>query len=437
MFRSRILNAVLFVLIAFAFACLGYFGFDLWKTAQKKRQLFVYFQKDSPVTQRVPKDAIAYINLFDFKRVHSSIQGTKLNDTLVHWIDTELSGNHNPNPLMGGVLEKTILNIIGEEFGIAVLPPINNKPQLFAVARLAPGSDLFVGLALANNRKMKRSQIGDDTFYALPSGHLDVGDLYIMIKSSYVYAATDPQRIAAASKGNTGGPDFLQDLSVHQIPEDTFVFIETKKHTLSGIIHGTNKTYKLETTSESLVRSSIPPVPADSTVFQFQTNAPEIFGQPSTSFALLSINGAPSARFAFSFVSTEASQNFESAFLRNANYEKKAEDTNETSDVRCFPLRIEDDDLTLCSKGRTYLIAEPSINLQSAAAGMQDVQVQNLPMTLKVGFQSESLATFQKKIETGDWSEFSKATAFYFLSCLKKIRGSIDGSNHEIVAEIQ
>ena len=123
--------------------------------------------------------------------------------------------------------------------------------------------------------------------------------------------------------------------------------------------------------------------------------------------------------------------------MRNANYEKQAQDSNETSDVRCFPLRIDDDDLTLCSKGRTYLIAEPSINPQTAAAGMQDVQVQNLPMTLKVGFQSESLAMFQKKIEAGDWSEFSKASAFYFLSCLKKIRGSIDGSNHEIVAEIQ
>jgi hypothetical protein len=437
MFRSRILNAVLFVLIAFAFACLGYFGFDWWKTAQKKRQLFVYFQKDSPVTQRIPKDAIAYINLFDFKRVHSSIQGTKLNDTLAHWIDTELSGNHDPNPLMGGVLEKTILNVIGEEFGIAVLPSINNKPQLIAVARLAPGSDLFVGLALANNRKMKRSRIGDDTIYALPSGHLDIGDLYIMIKSSYVYASTDPQRIEAASKGNSGGPDFLQDINVHQIPEDTFVFIETKKHTLSGIIHGTEKVYKLEASSESRVPSRIPSVPADSAILQFQTNAPEILGQPSTSFALQSNNGIPSARFVFNFVSSEAAQNFESSFLRSVNYENKASDNNETSDVRCIPLRIDDDDLTFCSKGRTYLIAEPFINLQAAAARMEDVKVQNLPIILNVGFQSESLAPFQKKIEAGDWSEFSKASTFYFLSCVKRIEGSINGSNHEIVTEIQ
>ncbi len=437
MFRSRILNAVLFVLIAFAFACLGYFGFDWWKTAQKRRQLFVYFQKESPVTQRIPKDAIAYLNLFDFKRVHSSIQGTKLNDTIAHWIDTELSGNHNPNPLIGGLLEKTILNVIGEEFGIAVLPSINNKPQLIAVARLAPGSDLIVGLALANNRKMKRSRIGDDTVYALPSGPIDAGDLYIMIKSSYAYAATDPQRIAAALKGNSGGPDFLQDLNVHQIPEDTFVFIETKKHTLSGIIHGTDKIYTLKTSSESNVPSSIPPVPADSTVFQFQTNAPEIFGQPSTSFALQSTNGVPSARFAFSFVSSEAAQNFESSFLGNMNYETKAPDNNENSDVRCVPLRIEDDDLTFCSKGRTYLIAEPFINLETASASMQDVKVQNVPITLNIGFESKSLAPFLKKIETGDWSEFSKASAFYFLSCVKRIEGSINGSNHEIVTEIQ
>jgi hypothetical protein len=397
----------------------------------------VYFQKESPVTQRIPKDAIAYLNLFDFKRVHSSIQGTKLNDAVAHWIDTELSGNHNPNPLIGGVMEKTILNIIGDEFGVAVLPSINNRPQLLAVARLAAGSDLFVGLALANNRKMKRSRIGDETVYALPSRHLNVGDLYIMVKSGYAYAATDPQRIEAASKGNSGGPDFLQDLSVQPIPEDTFIFIETKNHTLSGIVHGTDKTYTLEASSESHVRSCIPPVPADSAVFQFQTNAPEIFGQPSTSFALQSTNGLPTARFAFSFISSEAAENFESSFLRNVNYERKTQDNNENSEVRCIPLRIEDDDLTFCSKGRTYLIAEPFINLQTAAAGMQEVQVQNLPMTLKVGFQSESLVPFQKKIEAGDWSEFSKASPFYFLSCLKKIQGSIDGYNREIIAEIQ
>jgi hypothetical protein len=437
MFRSRILNALLFIFTALAFAFLGYFGFDWYKTAQKKRQLFVYFQKESPVTQKIPQDAIAYLNLFDFKRVHSSIQGTKLNDTLAHWIDTELSGNHDPNPLIGGMLEKTILNVIGEEFGLAVLPPINNRPQLFAVARLAPGSDLIVGIALASNRKLKKTRIGNDTVYALPSGHFDVGDLYIVIKSNFAYAATDPQRMEAALKGNSGGPDFLQDLPVTQIPEDTFVFVQTKQPALSAIIHGNNKRYSLETSSESLVRSCIPPVPANSALFQFQTNAPEIFNQPSASFALQSINGAPAARFAFSFVSSEAAQNFESSFLRNVNYEKKLQDNRENSDVRCVPLRIEDDDLTFCSKGRTYLIAESFIDLKTAAAGMRDVQVENLPVTLKVQAQPQSLTSFQQKIESADWTEFSKSSAFYFLSCLKKIQGSIDGSNHEIVAEIQ
>jgi hypothetical protein len=437
MFRSRIFAAVLFVLIAFSFAVLGYFGFDWWKTAQRKRELFVYFQKDSPVTQRIPQDAIAYLNLFDFKRVHSSIQGTKLNDTLAHWIDTELSGNHSPNPLLGGMLEKTVLNVIGEEFGIAVLPAINNKPQLFAVARLAPGSDLIVGLALASNRKMKKTRIGEDTIYALPSGHLDVGDLYIMLKSNYAYAATDPQRIEAVLKGNSGGPTFLQELNVHQIPEDTFVFIETKKHELSGIVYGSNKTYTLEASSDSLVPSCIPPVPANSAVFQFQTNAPEIFGQPSASFALQSLNGVPSSRFAFSFASPQAAQNFESALMRNVNYEKKVPDNFENSEVRCFPLRIENDDLTFCSKGRTYLIAEPFINLETAAAGMEEAQVNNLPVTIKVGYDSDSLTSFQKKVEAGEWSEFSKSTPFYFLSCLKKIDGAIDANNHKIVIEIR
>jgi hypothetical protein len=437
MFRSRILTSVLFVLIAFSFAVLGYFGFDWWKTAQRKRQLFVYFQKDSPVTQRIPQDAIAYLNLFDFKRVHSSIQGTKLNDTLAHWIDTELSGNHSPNPLLGGMLEKTILNVIGEEFGVAVLPPINNKPQLFAVARLAPGSDLIVGLALASNRKMKRTHTGDDTIYALPSGYPDLGDLYIMLKSNYAYAASDRQRIEAVLKGNPGGPTFLQGLNVHQIPEDTFLFIETKKHELSAIAYGSDKTYTLEASSDSLVRSCIPAVPADSAVFQLQTNAPEIFGQPSASFALRSISGVPSSRFAFSFASPQAAQNFESALMRNVNYEKKMPDNSENSDVRCFPLRIENDDFTFCSKGRTYLIAEPFINLETAAAGMQEAEVNNLPVTIKVEYDSDSLTSFQKKVESGEWSQFSKATAFYFLSCFKKIEGGIDGNNHKIVIEIQ
>ncbi|MCI0417501.1 hypothetical protein L0222_32445 [bacterium] len=435
--RSRILNAILFVLITGGCALLGYHGYDWWKTAQKRRQLFLYFQKESPVTQRIPEDATVYLNLFDFKRVHSGLYGTKLNETLAHWIDTELSGNHDPNPMMGGMLEKTILNVIGEEFGIALLPSIDKKLDLFAIARLAPGSDFILGIALASNRKLKKMQVQNDTVYVLPSGDLKLGDLYVLVKSSYAYAATDLQRIRSALKGASGGPSFLRSLSVHQIPEDTFLFIQAKEPALSAIAYGKNNRYTLEASSESLMHSSIPAVPASSAVFQFQTNATEIFGQPSASFALQSIDGVPAARFAFGFASSEAAQRFESSFLNGVNYEKKLQDNFANAEVRCFPFQIEDDYWTLCSKGRTYLLAEELIDLKTAASGMQEAKTEKLPITLRVQARSAAIANYQEKIESGDRSEFSRARAFYFLSCLKRIQGSINGYNHEIVAEIQ
>jgi hypothetical protein len=68
---------------------------------------------------------------------------------------------------------------------------------------------------------------------------------------------------------------------------------------------------------------------------------------------------------------------------------------------------------------------------------MSEITPKKLPITLKIEHDAEALKTYQEKIKAGNWEDFDAAREFYFLSCLKRVRGSIDKYNDEIVAEIQ
>jgi hypothetical protein len=422
------------LILIIGFTLLGYHGFDWWKTREQRKKLFIYFQKESPITKRIPEDAIAYINLFDFKRVHSGLRNTRLYDTITHWIDTELSEDKNPNPLIGGMVEKTILNVIGEEFGFALLPSKNRPADLFAAARLAPGSDFILGIALASNRKLKKIEVANEAVYVVPAaGNPDFQEIYVVMTSGFAFASTDLERIKKVLDGPSSGPAFLQKSSITQIPEDTFVFARAKDPDFFAIVHGSSDTFTLSAPSGSLIYSSLPSVPGTG-IFRLQTNATEIFGQPSTSFAIHSVDGRPSSRVVLGFPSQREAKRFGSSLLNGVN------GTGSPiifSNGKCIPLRIEDADWTFCSRGTSLLLAEEQIDFNLAKDTMSEITPKKLPITLKIEHDAEALKTYQEKIKAGNWEDFDAAREFYFLSCLKRVRGSIDKYNDEIVAEIQ
>ncbi len=433
-FRSRIVNAISVLVLISAFALLGYHGFDWWKSREQRRKLFIYFQKESDITKRIPEDAIAYINLFDFKRVHSGLRDTRLYDTITHWVDTELSGNKDPNPLMGGMLEKTILNVIGEEFGVALLPSQNKPADFFAVARLAPGSDFILGIALASNRKLKKIGISNETVYVIPSGNSDLGEVFVVMKSGFAYAATDQERIKKALEAPSSGPKFLLESTITQIPEDTFLFARAKQPDFFAIVHGGNNTFTLKAPSGSFIYSSLPSLPGNDGIFKLQTNATEILGQPSTSFAIHSVDGHPSSRLVFGFPSQARAKQFGSSFLNGAN---GIGEQVKFSNGECVPLRLENADWTLCSRDTSLLLAEEPVDFNFVKQKMAAITPKKLPVTLKIENNSAALKSYQEKINAGNWEDFDTAREFYFLSCLKTVRGSIDNNNDEIIAEIQ
>jgi hypothetical protein len=133
---------------------LGYRGYGWWQKYQKRKALFLYFQKNSPVTKRIPEDTLLYINIYDLKRVHDQLRETHLSQVLAHWLDTGMSENEKPNPLLGGMLEKTILNIVGDEFALALLPSKQRPFDFLAIARIAPGSDFLLNLELSSAKNI-------------------------------------------------------------------------------------------------------------------------------------------------------------------------------------------------------------------------------------------------------------------------------------------
>src|SRR5262249_8705698 len=135
------------LLVSIGYLC--YRGYDWWKLREQQKALFVYLTQKSPVVKRIPQDAFAYANLINFRRINDDRQGTRFGDVLNHWLDTGMSNKQKSNSMLGGILEKTILNVIGEEIAIAAVPSSQRLCDLVAVARLASGSDLLLNWALA------------------------------------------------------------------------------------------------------------------------------------------------------------------------------------------------------------------------------------------------------------------------------------------------
>src|SRR5438045_6928756 len=113
------------VIAIISFGCLAILGYRVYRWHQdeeKRKALFAYFQRGSAITRHMPADTLMYADFFDLNRVHSELQQTDLYQVLIHWLDTGMSNRQKANPVMGSMLEKTVLNVIGREIGISVVP---------------------------------------------------------------------------------------------------------------------------------------------------------------------------------------------------------------------------------------------------------------------------------------------------------------------------
>lgn len=437
--RKRILTILFGIVLLAVLAGLAY-RFYGWRQLQiKRKELFVYFQKISPATKRIPSDAVFYLNLFDFKRVHESLQNTQFNKVLNHWFDTGMSENNDANPLLGGMLEKTILNVIGQEFVVALLPAADNKMDLLAVARLAPGSDFLLKIALATDRKVKRVEQGGDIFYIFETKLIQYPEVYVAIKEDLAYASNRLERIRQSSAKEGSGPEFLTSLDVQAIPEDTFLFLQMKEPTVSGLMYGGAPTFHVQVSApaQTEMKTRLPDLEETaSQVLSFETNATQTVQQPSMTYVLYSIDETPGSVMFLGFDRPQSARIYQDAVvsrLTNAG-ETPALPLLNFDQLQCR--FISSENLHLCFYAQNLLIAEGETVLKLSAPKLKTMKEQTAPLFANVQFRREPIERYFELVEQNDWKDFSRASTFYFLSCLKQVRGSIGRQQNSITFEI-
>lgn len=436
--KSRILRAIsaAILLICFGYLCFRLYGW--WQHHQKRKALFVYLQKESPITRRIPEDALAYANLYDFKRVYNGLQGTKLSYVLAHWLDTGLSGKQEANPLMGGMIEKTVLNVLGEEFGFCLLPSVS-RLDFLAVARVAPGSEFLLKLALASSKNARKIDFGEDTIYGFDTKNPEYHEVFVFLNEDFAFAASDLDRIKKAIRNESGGPSFLRKKSVEAIPEDTFLFVQSNRPQLSAIASGTSPVFHLTASGDAKIASRLPELTqGEQDVLVVQTNGAEIFQQPSASYSLQSVDGDPLSTVLLSFGDRKNAKRYFEMFVESLSADNPAESGGQSSEssLNCLRYHLNDEEMNVCIRNATILLARGRLSLLEAGAEWKETKKRDLPLTLRVQFQSEALHDFLSLVEAKNWTRFPTSKEFYFLSCIKRIQGSVDGSQNEISAEI-
>jgi hypothetical protein len=434
--KRKIFSVVTAIVLVVCIGFLLYRGYQWWQMQQKRKALFVYFQTKSPVTQKIPEDAFLYMNLFDFKRVHGGLQETKLYEVLSHWLDTGMAENHKANPLVGGMLETTILNVIGEEIALSLVPSGNKTPDLFVVAKLAPGSDFLIQLALSNSKNVRKIPFEEESIYGLQTKLADHPEIFIHVDEPFAYASSSETRIKKVHKPGKG-PEFLAQLDVEPIPEDTFLFVQSKDPSFSSILHGGRHTYHLKASSSAHIPSHLPQWNGkNEAVIQFQTNGTEILKQPAASYALYSINDEPASSLFLSFPSKDNATRYQQNALQELQIPADLLMPITMDGLPCFQYSSGGKDRFICKENQNLLLAQNEPAVKQARSSLKRIQRTSLPLTLKVDFQPAQISHYLKKVVNQDWDRFPNAKEFYFLSCVKQIQGGIDGSQNEIVAEI-
>ena len=414
---------------------LGYRGYQWWQKHQKRKALFLYFQKKSPVTKRIPEDALLYINLYDLKRTHDQLRNTDFSKVLAHWLDTGMSENKKPNPLLGGMLEKTILNIIGDEFAVAALPSDERPFDFLAVARIAPGSDFLLNLALSSAKNIEKIDSGDKIFYRSKTKNPNFPSVILHIQEDLAYASNNFQRLKEAYTQEGSGPAFLSSATVEGIPEDTLIFAQNKNPEIRALLHGTGKTYNLQFSNIPTIKAHPPLIQEGaSDVVKIETNGPGLIGQPAATYLLQSINGQPVSAILLSFAKPAQAKHFEQKII--ASFNPELPETFSRDGIDCLRHVSTKEEEFVCRSGISLLMAQGRFPLQQAKFLNAQPKGES-PFILRIDFQKEQLQQYYDRVKNKDWSRFSGAEALHFLSCIKQITGGIDETNRQIGIELE
>lgn len=435
--KLRLLRLITAAVLLICVSFLGYRSYLWWQKQQKKKELFIYVQQKSPVTRRIPADAVFYANLYDFKRVHSELQGTRLNEVLSHWMDTGMSDAQKPNPMLGGMLEKTILNVIGEEFGIAFIPSGRKTLDYVAVARLTPGSEFFLKLALASSKNARQLDLKGETVYSFETKHPDYPEVYVFVSNDFAYSSSNLQRIQQASDGQNQGPEFLRDTSIEPIPEDTFLFARTKDPEVLMLIHGERSRYHFTVKGLPSLEGEVPTFRSnEQNIISLQTNGTKLLQQPPASYSLQNIAGRPVSAVLLAFETAENTKDYQTRIHQylGQNVPPEAIEEFSISGIQCH--RYIQSEQYICTRGLNLLLAQGEFELSTAEFVTGNTNSQT-PLTLKIDFHPEPIQEYLQRIERKDWSRFPEAKAFYFLSCIKGIEGRIDGTGNTITAVLE
>lgn len=436
--KTRHAFLALVVIAAGCVLFLGYRSYHWWQVQQKRKELFVYFQEKSRITRKIPSDAVVYINLFDYRRVHSSLQKTDFYQVLAHWFDTGLSPRQKANPLLGNMMEKTALDVIGQEFAVGILPSESSYPDLIAVAELTPGSDFLLQLALASSKHAEKIEREDHVIYGFGTKDPRYPEFFVTVEPDFAYASNNVKRLIQTLKHEEGGPSFLHDLTVEAIPEDTFLFVQAKEPKLSAFFYGNERTYHLIARTGS---SKVGPIPVlgslDSSILRIQTNGTAIFKQPAASFLLQSVEQKPMSTLILGFPDAEDARVYDDSFLERmqlsaASDPASAPEPFKSGNADCFQAPEKG---IVCRSQNVVLLTQNGGILTTAPLAPM-VGQSPLPLTFKVEYQSGPIRDFIDRVRQKDWSLFPEANLFYFLSCVKSISGGIDGANDELTAEL-
>lgn len=414
---------------------LSYRGYQWWQKHQKRKALFLYFQKNSPVTKRIPSDALLYVNLYDIKRVHDQVRETQLSSVIAHWLDTGMSENDKPNPLLGGMLEKTILNIIGDEFALAILPSHEGFFDFLAVARIAPGSDFLLNLALSSAKNVEKIDSGDKIFYRSKTKNPNFPEIILSVQENLAYASNSFPRLKQAYSKEGTGPDFLAQSAVEGIPEDTVIFAQHKNPEIRALMFGSGNTYRIRVSDIPAVHAHPPEMSSGtSDVIKIETNGPGLIGQPAATYLLQSIQGAPVSAVLLSFAKPVQATQFEERVASTLKDESPQTFTKDG--IECIRSLSSEQEEFLCRQGVSLLLAQGPFPL-SQAKFLGRAPSDPTPFVLRVNFRPEPLREYSERINRKDWSGFAGREIFYFLSCIKQISGGIDQSNRELAIELQ
>ncbi len=433
--KLRVLPLLAIIVSLICLSFLGYKGYQWWEKQQKRKALFLYFQKNSPVTKRMPADSFFYANIYDLRRVQDQVKNTNFYRVFGYWLDTGMSENEKANPLLGGMLEKTIFNVIGDEFAVSLMPRKGNEFDFLAIARIAPGADFLLNLGLSQAKNIEKIDTDQKLFYKVKTKSLNFPFVFISVQDNLAYASNSFERLQHAYRSEGGGPKFLAESRTEGIPEDTILFAQLANPGVRALLSGKATHYGL-TVSESPTVEGTPPdaEKPKNEVLRIQTNAAGAVHQPSATYLLQAIGGKPVSALILGFSNSEEPAIFQQKLLSHRNSTDPLENF-QVNGVECMRDPAKPNEEFICKSGASLLLAQGEF-LLSQAKFQKIAETQKKPLELNVEFQKEAIQDFRKRVEHQDWSQFKQATAFYFLSCIQEIDGRIDGNEHAIKIDI-